>query len=306
MYGCTKFYQCPRGLVKPHKNGWGLCQDCARYAPLMHKNGFAKMIGTVLQLLIIIVFFAHCNIFGIGHIGVALEWKCFENQIYFGIAHLGAAIGTTATPSIITWLLNSVTNYYSEIQPWQIAYIAWGVSCTLCVGLHAMAMILDKPDVHEEFFISLLSPFGIEASSADVAGYWTIPLVSLAPAIVAGFLVNYMLEDQYVMRCTTDITSKICFDDVCCAAVSWHARTEWYKFIGRLASSMVAAWGVVKLCGYFISKHDPWVQSRVDTKKQDIETIRVLEQFIGSKRGQKMLREHLGMAKPKKRSLIRV
>merc|ERR1712062_325446 len=144
----------------------------------------------------------------------------------------------------------------------------------------------------------LLYPFGIKPSDAGDSDYWSIPLVSFAPAMVAGFLANFFLETKYLFECDKslyDSISDVCFDEegVCCMAISSH--TAPITFMASLASTILAAWGVVKTIGYLICIADDEVV--IDNKEEEEKTKAMVKTVMRSPSVRKMMRETIDLAK---------
>ena len=115
-------------------------------------------------------------------------------------------------------------------------------------------------DFEEEFCKILLLPFGLRSEDTGDSFNFTVPLVSLAPAIVGGYIANFILEKTYSLECDVDFNSfaDICegegVEKVCCITVSNHQN--WFDFLPDLAASILAGWGIVKLIATFISSYD--------------------------------------------------
>jgi hypothetical protein len=77
-------------------------------------------------------------------------------------------------------------------------------------------------------------------------------LIGLLPALVMGFLFQWVLHPRYDMECTTkwsnDDTFKGCvkFGDVCCQAVD--EKFDYFTFMAYLTGNVLAGYGVVKFC----------------------------------------------------------
>ena len=193
-----------------------------------------------------------------------------------------------ATPFVVTlYLINEVGDFYPEVQSWQISYCVWGCSCGL---LCLVAFICDKKGIIHKFQNWILWPFGIQVNNNagillhlffmtisyhihhtlfyanriyctfSETSVWAIPLVSVAVAIVGGFVANYALEQRFLLNCGSSYSEGMCYHDVCCQPVGSHQFVESGRFVGDFASNILAAWGVVKGLAYFIVIHDKSVQ----------------------------------------------
>lgn len=165
-----------------------------------------------------------------------------------------AFLSPCATPIAVTILINDVGDFYEEIQSWQVTYIIWGTSCgaLLYAILYGAQRDIDQSTIENW----LLWPFGIKVKESDAAWIWLVPLVSIAVAIVGGFIANYILAKRYLLDCDESYTTGRCYDGMCCRLVSSHDVRESSRFLGDLASNILAAWGVVKATAYFICVHD--------------------------------------------------
>jgi hypothetical protein len=103
-----------------------------------------------------------------------------------------------------------------------------------------------------------------------------MPLLATAPAMVAGFFANYILDIKYLLKCDTSYVdrSEMCFDDVCCVAYDSHS--EWISFMSSLASTLLAIWGVIKVIGVFASEGDN------NLKENDTEFVEKVQSIIPS------------------------
>ncbi len=85
-------------------------------------------------------------------------------------------------------------------------------------------------------------------------------LASFVPAAIVGFIANYVLEEQFELKCSEEIeNTAICFDDGhgCCEVISSHELVNSYEFIGGLASNIIATWAVIRIAGYFMINASP-------------------------------------------------
>merc|ERR1719242_1832036 len=141
----------------------------------------------------------------------------------------------------------------------------------------------------------LLKPFGVNPSQQSQRSiFWSIPLVSLAPSMVAGFLANFFLETKYLIACDQslfDPISDVCFHEegVCCMVISSH--TKPITFLASMASTILAAWGVVKGIGLLIcSAYD--YQTEEEEKIKDI-AKKVMEEVMAKEKMEKITKKVL-------------
>ena len=95
-----------------------------------------KNFGKALRYFIIFVWAMHINIFWcclicVAAITVLSEGVDDTNDIWFIPTFIWFPLGTAVTPSVVVFLINSVGEYWSEIQSWQIFYIVWGYILTV-------------------------------------------------------------------------------------------------------------------------------------------------------------------------------
>ena len=229
-----------------------------------------KCIGRVLRILIIVIFFLHVNVFLC--LSFCLElW--LDNDVVTTLVILFGPLNTTITTVIC---INYVGEFYDEIQSWEIAYISWSAFCFIGILIQETWVCCSKSktrdQISQEFDSYLLAPFGVKASKVGSSGWWSLPLVSCAPAIVCGYLANYMLQERFELECNELYfgISDICEDDVCCIVISSH--DDWINFITKLASSIIAGWGIVKSIGFFITKYD----DDIEEHKENTETANII------------------------------
>ena len=179
-------------------------------------------------------------------------------------------IGTLTTPILVVYVTNHVFHSFDEIQSWQISHIVCGCCVAFLVASRAAyaSYGINQRKKDHAFRAMLLRPFGIASPKKSGKSWmYTIPLVSLAPAIVIGFSANFFLETTYILKCNEiyNSISTMCEDGVCCITSS--NRQEWVDFIPKFASSILSAWSVVKSLGYFITVYGNEVSLEGDTTK---------------------------------------
>ena len=170
-----------------------------------------------------------------------------------------------STPPIVVFLINDVAGVYPEIQSWEISWIIWGCIVFL-IGIMEQIYVhySDKhyEDATKVYGQLLVAPFGLKIDAEYITDVYMYicPLVALAPAIVGGYMANFFLEIRYFLDCDAGYNdiSAICIDEICCVAVNSHE--DWVEFLPKVASSSVAAWGVVKIFGTFLLSYDDNVE----------------------------------------------
>jgi len=85
--------------------------------------------------------------------------------------------------------------------------------------------------------------------------------VSMAIAIVGGFFANYALAERHLLKCDPSFTEGLCHDGLCCLPISSHEITESSRFLGDLASNILAGWAIVSGMAFFIIKYDDEVDA---------------------------------------------
>lgn len=213
----------------------------------MGKFGFA--VAFTLQWTIGIVWVLHQHIFCL--LGLIVRDHCQCTNPYCG--SILQQIGTLTTPIVIVYITNDVFNEFADIQSWQISHIIWGCCVAFLVCVRVVWVYWYGKNVRT-FHDTLLNPFGIKSpKNSGKSWMYTIPLVALAPAIFVGFISNFVLEETYILKCDEiyNSISTICENGVCCNAISNH--DDLVDFVPKVASSMLAGWGIVKSLGYFIT-----------------------------------------------------
>lgn len=229
-------------------------------------------VGKSLKILILAIYYVHANVFAC--CGYFLLWF-FDDYCATIAAFILISPGTAVTTSVVVYLLNDVVGLYDELQSWQVAYILWGAFCCLGLMTPEICSIVQRKGedeawkVRETFDKFLLYPFGVKAVYAGNSCVWTLPLVSCAPALVGGFIANFIFEERHILECdkSYNVFSNICEENVCCIVISSH--DNWINFITKLASSIIAGWGIVKSVGFFITTYgDDGVETEDETKTQ--------------------------------------
>ena len=187
-----------------------------------------------------------------------------ENYWFNGLSFIGVSI----TASIVVFLIQYF-GVYDEIQSWQIAYLTWAFSFSLLCFAQSIVTYIKggqnfADEVDEYWNAKMLQPFGIKANDAGSTSNWSFVLVACAPAIVFGYLANFILEEKFILSCSKNLQTDICNDDVCCELVSSH--TDWIVFLVQLASSSLAAWGFIRYVGLLLLQIDEDVVTKDETQ----------------------------------------
>merc|ERR1740123_1190390 len=114
-----------------------------------------------------------------------------------------------------------------------------------------------------------LLPFGVEANDTGDSYMFLFPLIATAPALVGGYIANFILAPSYTLECDIayNVISEICEDGVCCLTVSSHE--DLITFAPKLASSILAGWGIVKYLTMFLIAYSGEVVVDDGTKDAD-------------------------------------
>ena len=95
---------------------------------------------------------------------------------------------------------------------------------------------------------------------------WIIPITSLLPAAVIGFLANHILEEKFLLECDAKLKSgDICYEngEACCIVISSHHFDHLFDFAGKLASNILAAFGVIRIIGWFMITNNKKIRHMV-------------------------------------------
>merc|ERR1719382_1892891 len=164
---------------------------------------------------------------------------------------------------------------WDEIQSWMVSYIVWGVSSytIFCVLLCAQSKQITQsgPSGFDTMMNVVLKIIGVDFGGVSIMAwsqanpmdpkFWAIlclfpSLASLLPAAIAGFIANFILEERFELSCdgieeNTDDCAVVTTDG-CCEIISSHAAENMYGFLGGMASSILATWGIIQIFGFLI------------------------------------------------------
>eukprot|EP01084_Bolivina_argentea_P290858 499737_1 len=175
--------------------------------------------------------------------------------------------GMCLTPLTVVYLILSQTNIFDGVQSWMIAYIGWGFAAFLI----AVLLSLLKNVALIGNLIFFIVGIELEYSVSDIGNQWAVfatftvisSIASLFPAAICGFIGNFILEEKFELKCGEGIYQNeyLCTDsqthDGCCEIISNHDSRFFYEFIGTLASNILAAWAVIRICGFLLIKAWP-------------------------------------------------
>ena len=72
-------------------------------------------------------------------------------------------------------------------------------------------------------------------------------LSSTLPAVIVGYLVNFVTEEKMTLECTEDRLTEICIEDKCCFIVSNHEAN---------IANMIVVFAAVRLLSWIVMKAD--------------------------------------------------
>eukprot|EP01083_Nonionella_stella_P039117 106389_1 len=182
-----------------------------------------------------------------------------EDSIY------GASILLT---TFIVLLIISLLDIYSEIQSWMVAYMVWCIyvvmysfnrACTVYSIFSKREICGMKAGNVQGFNLIIKYVVGVEVDNKAENNYTRLLAVvgGLFPALLAGLVANYILQEKYTLKCSKDFSSEICEGPICCKLISSHEIKYFYQFIGVLASRIIASFGIVRLIGWLFCKGHP-------------------------------------------------
>eukprot|EP01083_Nonionella_stella_P000725 2069_1 len=233
------------------------------------RSSFVPFLGKLLALFTLIIMLLHLLPFiPLSFVYLVIMKcacpRCVESNKGFMVVYFIMFSGFVAPPLIMTWLLLFKFDYYDEIQSWMIAYIVWGV-CSFVLGMVYIVLyvLMDSPkqkkyinSINKVVFFIVAIDFGAldivsiitNVSFEDiflgkamglVTLFLTVPLASLLPSAISGFIANYILEEKFELKCRDDIVNTdICFESLdygCCEVISSHNWRNSYAFMGGLA-----------------------------------------------------------------------
>jgi len=257
-----------------------------------------KPIGITLEWLLFGIFMLHCHVFLFCFkylIDIAPKY-CSKRKYKILECFTGTLLSfsPSMTSVFIVVIINIIGEMFPEIQSWEVCYIMWSLCVSIAYWIQIVLLEImrkeDKAAAKDTMSKWLLYPFGIKPSEAGDSNRWSIPLVSFAPAMVAGFLANFILEEKYVFQCdhsAYDSISDVCYHDegVCCIAISSH--TAPITFMASLASTILAAWGVIKAIGHLICISDDNVV--ID----HTEELEMMQRVLSTPSGRKLMKESI-------------
>eukprot|EP00486_Rosalina_sp_Unknown_P013884 CAMPEP_0201595618 /NCGR_PEP_ID=MMETSP0190_2-20130828/192565_1 /ASSEMBLY_ACC=CAM_ASM_000263 /TAXON_ID=37353 /ORGANISM="Rosalina sp." /LENGTH=458 /DNA_ID=CAMNT_0048055671 /DNA_START=28 /DNA_END=1404 /DNA_ORIENTATION=+ len=159
------------------------------------------------------------------------------------------------------------TNWFKEIQSWMIGYCTWGAFSFFFSGAIWYRLSITPNAASPLINTVLPSILGVdfgEWSLSEVSNDWAAALsivflfpsvASLLPASIVGFVANFILEEQFALKCSDEIDEKIvCFEgsEKCCDVISSHDFLSSYEFMGSFASNIIAMWAVIRILGYLM------------------------------------------------------
>ena len=157
---------------------------------------------------------------------------------------------------MIAYLVWGISSFFIVVGQWTIEVI-WGgkyhYRMRTCVGRYSLMMAgIDTGSV-DLFQVQSKHWRRKESGKHNLfeAVYCVIPsMVCIIIGVVAGFITNYVLEQQFVLKCNEDIVSDICAENNqgCCRVISsWAFEFGTYTFISSMAGSIIGVLAIVKI-----------------------------------------------------------
>eukprot|EP01083_Nonionella_stella_P138958 423020_1 len=193
-------------------------------------------------------------------------------------------LGLAISPIVLIHFILSYSERWMEIQSWMIAYIVWGIFTFMVLTTYTILTIILQGRKQKKYLrtvnriiffivaidfgafdiISMLSAKNVyieDIFSGQAMGLVTfflqMPIASLLPSAVCGFIANYILQEKFELKCRTEIVNtNICFNSLeygCCEVISSHNWMNSYAFMGRFASNILAVWAIIRICGYLLA-----------------------------------------------------
>eukprot|EP01083_Nonionella_stella_P214907 773946_1 len=259
----------------------------------MSKFVVRRLLGKILFILILVIILAHIAPLFIFSILIMLcALKCESNldghdtveKITVFLFYFLMLSGLIASPIVVCYLILTETEMYDEIQSWMIAYIVWGIFTFMVLTTYTILTIILQGRKQKKYLrtvnriiffivaidfgafdiISMLSAKNVyieDIFSGQAMGLVTfflqMPIASLLPSAVCGFIANYILQEKFELKCRTEIVNtNICFNSLeygCCEVISSHNWMNSYAFMGRFASNILAVWAIIRICGYLLA-----------------------------------------------------
>ena len=183
------------------------------------------------------------------------------------------AFSILITTTIIL-LCIALVKVYSEIQSWMIAYIVWSLYVIIYLFNRAFTVYVLWSDKEKVCCIKTANAKASNVKNTNLMIKYVVGVVienqaendytrllavvgGLFPALCAGVIANFILEERFILKCSTDIVSDMCNGNICCNVVSSHDLANFYDFIGNIASKLVASFGIVRIIGWLFCKGHP-------------------------------------------------
>ena len=166
-----------------------------------------------------------------------------KKHFYHCTHFVSVFVGFITTPILIEIMIWKYYEHY-EGEPianiWMIGYVVWCAFFIIdyfCINLNLWYKHLTKfiiglhiTKVHKQDLIMILC-----ALSATL------------PAVIIGYLVNFITEEKMTLECTEDTLSEICIEDKCCFIVSNHEAN---------IANMIVVFAAVRLLSWIVMKAD--------------------------------------------------
>eukprot|EP01083_Nonionella_stella_P131629 400062_1 len=178
---------------------------------------------------------------------------------YVWIVFLFPIVLYTLIPVTVCLLLLLVFGVYDEIQSWMIAYMIWGICISIYWFLYATHIRGSGFLKHMNAMLWKIVGIDLPEDKQGDKGFISIILASLLPAMTAGFIANFMLEEKFMLECHVNTKGNICVNSgkECCEVISSHDITNMYLFFGSLVSNILGVFAVIRIVAFLLTKGDP-------------------------------------------------
>eukprot|EP01084_Bolivina_argentea_P081337 147290_1 len=177
---------------------------------------------------------------------------------------------------------------YPEHQSWMISWMVWGATSWFMTSVYWINLLnKNKTGVISYFqstiskLVSLIFQMDVEGDRVDDhdiildCNFWNSnhfvmkfifpSLANLLPAAIVGFIVNFIWETRYLVKCPSEMSGKKDWWETC-DLISSHDVKSAYEFIGGLTSNILAYWAFIRIIGFYFVHAYP--DLRVYAKKK--------------------------------------
>lgn len=168
---------------------------------------------------------------------------------------------TISTAFIICYFGFISSGLYHEFQSWMIGYIGWMTIISLQTFVEQIYMDHNDYILQQINFLRMrILGIKLKKSKVFTTEYetaWVKPVASLLPATIIGFIANFFLQERFQLNCgkyIDELESDICYSDgrACCVIISSYDFDNSFDFMGKLASNILATFGVIRVIAWFM------------------------------------------------------